>query len=220
MNFWQPQLPFFLFIFYCKCNRISPPVCYINSGVLEYSTFMIFFKSECCTFSNWHGFLIFGYTSSFDDRAPFFRKKKIRYVFVSLITLVLIHVYYMPENETKFNWIICNNRNCNHFKGDQSASSYPVIFGGLLFWYSTSSTVQTAPLTFSTRTKHLCRLRLWRTAFWVTATGHREDKRAKRSRQFPVPAMTQRSRYLKQNRDRVAVIAGNAIIARPDINSP
>ena len=36
---------------------------------------------------------------------------------------------------------------------------------GLLLWYSTSSTVQTAPLTFSTRMKHLCRDKLWRTAF-------------------------------------------------------
>lgn len=44
--------------------------------------------------------------------------------------------------------------------------TYPVIFGGLRFWYSRSSTVHTAPLTFSTRTKHLCRLRLCRTAFW------------------------------------------------------
>lgn len=43
--------------------------------------------------------------------------------------------------------------------------TYPVIFCDLRFWYSTSSTVHTAPLTFSTRTKHLCRLRLWRTAF-------------------------------------------------------
>lgn len=52
--------------------------------------------------------------------------------------------------------------------------SYPVIFGGLLFWYSTSSTVHTAPFTFSTRTKHLCRLRLWRTAFWEK--GEREKR--------------------------------------------
>ena len=44
--------------------------------------------------------------------------------------------------------------------------THPVIFGGLRFWYSRSSTVHTAPLTFSTRTKHLCRLRLCRTAFW------------------------------------------------------
>lgn len=48
--------------------------------------------------------------------------------------------------------------------------THPVIFGGLLFWYSTSSTVHTAPFTFSTRTKHLCRLRLWRTAFWEKRT--------------------------------------------------
>lgn len=38
--------------------------------------------------------------------------------------------------------------------------TYPVIFCDLRFWYSTSSTVHTAPFTFSTRTKHLCRLRL------------------------------------------------------------
>ncbi len=37
--------------------------------------------------------------------------------------------------------------------------------GGRRRWYSSSSTVQTAPFTFSTRMKHLCRLRLWRTAF-------------------------------------------------------
>lgn len=37
--------------------------------------------------------------------------------------------------------------------------------GGLRRWYSSSSTVQTAPLTFSTRMKHLWRLKLWRTAF-------------------------------------------------------
>lgn len=43
---------------------------------------------------------------------------------------------------------------------------YPVILWDLLLRYSTSSTVHTAPFTFSTRTKHLCRLRLWRTAFW------------------------------------------------------
>lgn len=47
---------------------------------------------------------------------------------------------------------------------------YPAIFWDLLLWYSSSSTVHTAPFTFSTRTKHLCRLRLWRTAFWVRVT--------------------------------------------------
>ena len=36
---------------------------------------------------------------------------------------------------------------------------------GLLRWYSTSSTVQTAPFTFSTRMKHLWSDRLCRTAF-------------------------------------------------------
>ena len=38
--------------------------------------------------------------------------------------------------------------------------------GFLFLWYSMSSTVHTAPFTFSTRLKHLWRLRLCRTAFW------------------------------------------------------
>ena len=38
--------------------------------------------------------------------------------------------------------------------------------GFLFLWYSISSTVQTAPFTFSTLLKHLWRLRLCRTAFW------------------------------------------------------
>ena len=38
--------------------------------------------------------------------------------------------------------------------------------GFLFLWYSISSTVHTAPFTFSTRLKHLWRLRLCRTAFW------------------------------------------------------
>lgn len=47
----------------------------------------------------------------------------------------------------------------------QRGQTYPLIFWGRLFWNSISSTVHTAPLTFSTRTKHLWRLRLCRTAF-------------------------------------------------------
>ena len=43
--------------------------------------------------------------------------------------------------------------------------------GFLFLWYSISSTVQTAPLTFSTLLKHLWRLRLWRTAFWNVILG-------------------------------------------------
>ena len=48
--------------------------------------------------------------------------------------------------------------------------SYPAAapLCGLRLWYSTSSTVQTAPLTFSTRIKHLWRDKLWRTAFYST----------------------------------------------------
>ena len=38
---------------------------------------------------------------------------------------------------------------------------------GRLRWNSASSTVQTAPFTFSTRLKHLCSDKLWRTAFWT-----------------------------------------------------
>jgi pentatricopeptide repeat protein len=48
-----------------------------------------------------------------------------------------------------------------------AAAAAAVPLCGLLLWYSNSSTVQTAPLTFSTLMKHLCRERLWRTAFYV-----------------------------------------------------
>lgn len=41
----------------------------------------------------------------------------------------------------------------------------PAAFWGLLLWNSISSTVHTAPFTFSSRTKHLWRLRLCLTAF-------------------------------------------------------
>ena len=47
--------------------------------------------------------------------------------------------------------------------------SHPDSFWGRRFWYSISSTVQTAPLTFSTRTKHLWSDKLWRTAFFQVA---------------------------------------------------
>ena len=49
------------------------------------------------------------------------------------------------------------------------SASYPAAapLCGLLRWYSTSSTVQTAPLTFSTRMKHLWRDKLCRTAFYI-----------------------------------------------------
>lgn len=45
--------------------------------------------------------------------------------------------------------------------------TYPALaaFWGLLLWNSISSTVHTAPFTFSSRTKHLWRLRLCLTAF-------------------------------------------------------
>lgn len=55
------------------------------------------------------------------------------------------------------------------WKWQFSNETYPESFWGLRFWYSTSSTVQTAPLTFSTRTKHLCKDKLWRTAFFQVA---------------------------------------------------
>ena len=61
-----------------------------------------------------------------------------------------------------------------HFLGAENfqqkrGCSYPEAAPrcGLRLWYSTSSTVQTAPLTFSTRMKHLCRDKLWRTAFLI-----------------------------------------------------
>lgn len=43
---------------------------------------------------------------------------------------------------------------------------YLWYFCPFLLWYSVSSTVHTAPFPPSTRTKHLCKLRLCRTAFW------------------------------------------------------
>lgn len=51
----------------------------------------------------------------------------------------------------------------------------PAAFWGLLLWNSISSTVHTAPFTFSSRTKHLWRLRLCLTAFW-SHTKKREMK--------------------------------------------
>lgn len=46
--------------------------------------------------------------------------------------------------------------------------SYPAVapLWGLRRWYSISSTVQTAPFTFSTLMKHLCKDKLCLTAFW------------------------------------------------------
>ena len=61
-----------------------------------------------------------------------------------------------------------------HLKEKRTKSSFPSSYPaaaplcGLRRWYSTSSTVQTAPLTFSTRIKHLWRDKLWRTAFCST----------------------------------------------------
>lgn len=45
-------------------------------------------------------------------------------------------------------------------------SLYLWYFCPFLLWYSASSSVHTAPFSPSTRTKHLWRLRLCRTAFW------------------------------------------------------
>lgn len=55
--------------------------------------------------------------------------------------------------------------------------TYPLIFWGRLFWNSISSTVHTAPFTFSTRTKHLWRLRLCRTAFCSWCKNRERQKR-------------------------------------------
>ena len=65
-----------------------------------------------------------------------------------------------------------------HLKEKRNKSSFPSSYPaaaplcGLRRWYSTSSTVQTAPLTFSTRIKHLWRDKLWRTAFCSTFVEH------------------------------------------------
>ena len=50
---------------------------------------------------------------------------------------------------------------------NRTSYSYPLSrrFWVRWLWNSCSSTVQTAPFTFSTRTKNLCKLRLCRTAF-------------------------------------------------------
>lgn len=61
--------------------------------------------------------------------------------------------------------------------GNSKEQTYPLIFWGRLFWNSISSTVHTAPFTFSTRTKHLCRLRLCRTAFCSCVKRKREKKK-------------------------------------------
>lgn len=81
-------------------------------------------------------------------------------------------------------WYKCESKKTGGKEGDRfllmekrAKSSFPRLLVsypaatplcGLLLWYSTSSTVQTAPFTFSTRIKHLWRDKLWRTAFYTT----------------------------------------------------
>lgn len=55
---------------------------------------------------------------------------------------------------------------CNLSKDEGRTWEHLWIFCPFLFWNSSSSTVHTAPILPSTRTKHLWRLRLCRTAFW------------------------------------------------------
>lgn len=83
----------------------------------------------------------------------------------------------------KTNWLMCEfNGDCKAAKLQLchrllvSVVSYPAAapLCGLRLWYSTSSTVQTAPLTFSTRMKHLWSDKLCRTAFYSTYHPHRQ----------------------------------------------
>lgn len=91
--------------------------------------------------------------------------------------LDVLHQRWSEETDLS---VISDNDPCKWNHCNQTFT-HPVIFCGRLFWNSSSSTVQTAPFTFSTRTKHLWRLRLWRTAFWdyrineQTDPGHRKS---------------------------------------------
>lgn len=69
-----------------------------------------------------------------------------------------------------FWWLLAISENTQG-SGCLSMCTYPLpaVFCGLLLWNSISSTVHTAPFTFSKRTKHLWRLRLCLTAFWKIA---------------------------------------------------
>ena len=72
-----------------------------------------------------------------------------------------------PKDRWKRRWWFQFNgkENLNLFSSMAYPAAAPLC--GLRRWYSTSSTVQTAPLTFSTRIKHLWRDKLWRTAFYI-----------------------------------------------------
>ena len=68
------------------------------------------------------------------------------------------YIYFLKEKKK------CRER--DRVRVGHIMMAYPEVdLWGLLLWNSISSTVQTAPLTFSTRMKHLCSDRLWRTAF-------------------------------------------------------
>ena len=98
----------------------------------------------------------------------------------------MFYLYFQAVNfcAVAILWYKCESNKTGGKEGDRFCSmeksakisfprylvSYPAAapLCGLRRWYSTSSTVQTAPLTFSTRIKHLWRDKLWRTAFCST----------------------------------------------------
>lgn len=67
-----------------------------------------------------------------------------------------------------FFWLLVISENTHRVLAAFPWYTYPLpaVFCGLRLWNSISSTVHTAPFTFSKRTKHLWRLRLCLTAFW------------------------------------------------------
>ena len=80
---------------------------------------------------------------------------------------VFLYTCEYPKDRWKRRWWFQFNgkENLNLFSFVAYPAAAPLC--GLRRWYSTSSTVQTAPLTFSTRIKHLWRDKLWRTAFYI-----------------------------------------------------
>lgn len=84
-----------------------------------------------------------------------------------LDNLTLIWIFFMPNPNCAF---ISSKHHVKLAATDffwPLTDTYPALaaFWGLLLWNSISSTVHTAPFTFSSRTKHLWRLRLCLTAF-------------------------------------------------------
>lgn len=100
-------------------------------------------------------------------------------------------------------WLLVRARRVSHRQ--KRTYPFPAAFCGLLRWNSISSTVHTAPFTFSRRTKHLWRLRLCLTAFckiWRHEFQLNANK-AKNLRSFPafavIPSMWLRCAWNMQS---------------------